>query len=103
MKGDSRPAVIKVRPLSRPVKKCAHIHTHTHARTHTHMHTGTHTCIYGGDTGQTHTHARTHTHMHTGAHTCIYGGDTGHTHTHAGKPEIAVNLVSAFSHPGLSF
>ena len=30
MKGDSRPAVIKVRPLSRPVKKCAHIHTHTH-------------------------------------------------------------------------
>src|SRR4029434_1749802 len=29
------------------------------------------------------------------------GQDT-HTHTHAGKPEIAVNLVSAFSHPGLS-
>ena len=27
----------------------------------------------------------------------------GHTHTHAGKPEIAVNLFSAFSHPGLSF
>ena len=24
-------------------------------------------------------------------------------HTHAGKPEVAVNLISAFSHPGLSF
>src|SRR4029434_7364514 len=53
MKGDSRPAVIKVRPLSRPVKKCAHIHTHTHTRTHTHTHAHTHTC--------THTHMHTHT------------------------------------------
>src|SRR4029434_5504735 len=26
-----------------------------------------------------------------------------HTHTHAGRPEVAVNLVSAFSHPGPSF
>src|SRR4029434_6609351 len=25
-----------------------------------------------------------------------------HTHTHAGRPEVAVNLFSAFSHPGLS-
>src|SRR4029434_5003462 len=28
--------------------------------------------------------------------THIYGGDTGHTHTHAGRPEVAVNLFSAF-------
>src|SRR4029434_9137384 len=29
---------------------------------------------------------------------CIYGGDTGHTHTNtrAGRPEVAVNLFSAF-------
>ena len=26
-----------------------------------------------------------------------------HTHTHAGRPEVAVNLFSAFSHPGPSF
>src|SRR4029434_5894907 len=36
-------------------------------------------------------------------HTCIYGGDTGHTHTHADRPEVVVNLFSAFSHPGPSF
>ena len=26
-----------------------------------------------------------------------------HTHTHTRRPEVAVNLASAFSHPGLSF
>src|SRR4029434_3578046 len=31
----------------------------------------------------------------------IYGGDTGHSHTRS--LEVAVNLASAFSHPGLSF
>src|SRR4029434_3112914 len=34
-------------------------------------------------------------------HTRAYMEATQDTHT--GKPEIAVNLVSAFSHPGLSF
>ena len=38
---------------------------------------------------------------HTATHTWIYGGDTGHTRTR--RPEVAVNLRSAFSHPGLSF
>ena len=36
-------------------------------------------------------------------HTRAYMEATQDTHTPAGKPEIAVNLVSAFSHPGLSF
>src|SRR4029434_3178405 len=60
MKGGSRPAVIKVRPLSRPVKKCAHIHTHTHARTHTHIHTHTHTHTTTLTTTPPHTHTQTH-------------------------------------------
>ena len=35
-------------------------------------------------------------------HTRAYMEATQDTHTHAGKPEVAVNLFSAFSHPGLS-
>src|SRR4029434_5030378 len=39
---------------------------------------------------------------HWNTHVHIWRRHRTHTHTHAGKPEIAVNLVSAFSHPGLS-
>ena len=36
---------------------------------------------------------------HTATHTWIHGSDKGHTR----RPEVVVILVSAFSHPGLSF
>src|SRR4029434_2740136 len=36
-------------------------------------------------------------------HTRAYMEATQDTHTHAGRPEVAVNLFSAFSHPGPSF
>src|SRR4029434_5424369 len=62
MKGGSRPAVIKVRALSRLMKRCAHIHTHTHARTHTHMHTHTHTHAHTASYAHTNTNTQTHKH-----------------------------------------
>src|SRR4029434_344980 len=72
-------------------------------RTVTHMQKGTCRCPHPGAHNR-HIFFFNGT-RHTGTHTCIHGGDTGHTHTHtrAGKPEVAVNLFSAFSHPGLSF
>ena len=38
--------------------------------------------------------------LHNDAHVHILGGEKGHKHTQA---EVAVNLTSAFPHPGLSF
>ena len=40
---------------------------------------------------------------HWNTHVHIWRRHRTHTHTHAGKPEVVVNLFSAFSHPGLSF
>src|SRR4029434_6145674 len=44
-----------------------------------------------------------HKHMHTLQHTRAYMEATQDTHTHTRRPKVAVNLLSAFSHPGPSF
>ena len=43
------------------------------------------------------------THWNTHVHIWRRHRTHTHTHTHAGRPEVAVNLFSAFSHPGPSF
>src|SRR4029434_10127591 len=43
------------------------------------------------------------THWNTHVHIWRRHRTHTHTHTHAGRPEVAVNLFSAFSHPVPSF
>src|SRR4029434_10415865 len=43
------------------------------------------------------------THWNTHVHIWRRHRTHTHTHKHGGRPEVAVNLVSAFSHPGPSF